>query len=649
MDVRTPFPALDHPELQDLSYIAITRFLRCASMLKDDILLPQPHSIPVTTAPDVLPPGITDFFSRSFNISCDAVDVLWGAVKHIAWTLPADGEEHEVIETMFQHHGQDQGISAYVLYPPMKTCVNPDCIAVQCATPLKKDEPRRVVIFTQAFGVRCAWSVHLKCRSCNVNYHHNYAVHGASRQYYSGVPKYIQVGEHQFVERELAMHWIDLMRIPVSATDCARLYNEAQARRKNVTCEWQFNTTEEVWDAFTVLALLDDHQLRNTSLCVPHDNSQSARNERIITEGQDELPHACYGCMRLFSMPDGTTHYTEVVVTDGITVGRPCCAVPHCKNALASTHNRFCSANPSHRQLETICAVDGCDQPVIRHGQGDKLRKTCSNPLHMNMEDAKAVLSWSGKSKTQRMKTAKLNDALAASSHDHPEDDLPVEDFDEWYEHDESTGNVRLKQASAALSMGVVNPSLTQNESRHILKVCPSKDDVPKLKLFVRPCGIISGRGTMYHHEAVSNVLILFEKTFSLPRARKPQHLIYNSNCNALREVESRKMKFFEGIGMCVDAFHHTTKHKASDQFCQERCSMKAYPKLLNEDGKYYFNSSIAEQTNMWFGGFHNMCHEMTPVKYDFFLDEVILRHNRATVINLHRQGKQPHHPHLST
>ncbi|KAG1759443.1 hypothetical protein EDD22DRAFT_782544 [Suillus occidentalis] len=113
MDVRTSFLALDlshHPELRALSYIAVARFLRCASMLKDNILLPQPHSSPVTTIPDVLPPGITTFFSRSFDISCDAVDVLWDAVKHIAWTLPADGEEREMIETMFQHHGQDLGI-----------------------------------------------------------------------------------------------------------------------------------------------------------------------------------------------------------------------------------------------------------------------------------------------------------------------------------------------------------------------------------------------------------------------------------------------------------------------------------------------------------------------------------------------------------
>jgi hypothetical protein len=308
----------------------------------------------------------------------------------------------------------------------------------------------------------------------------------------------------------------------VSATNCARLYNEAQSQDENVAHEWQFNltvTTEEVWDAFVILALLDDHQLRNTRLCVPHGNSQSARytaamrarNERIITEGQDELPHACYGCMRLFSMPDGTTHYTEVVVTDGITVGRPCCAVPHCKNSLASTRDRFCSADPSHRQLELICAVDGCDQPVSRFSQSNKLRKSCSNPLHMKMEDARAVLSRSGKSKTQRMKTAKLNDVLVASSEDHPEDPLPVEDVDEWYEHDESTGNVCLKQALTVSSTGV----------SHVQEACASKD-TPKLKaiffrkrtnneqLFVRPCGVISGRGTMYHHEAVSNVLVHF-------------------------------------------------------------------------------------------------------------------------------------------
>ncbi|KAF8546333.1 hypothetical protein OG21DRAFT_1427257 [Imleria badia] len=142
---------------------------------------------------------------------------------------------------------------------------------------------------------------------------------------------------------------------------------------------------------------------------------------------------------------------------------------------------------------------------------------------------------------------------------------------------------------------------------------------------------------------------ILIEQVYSLPQAWKPEHLIYNSNCNALREVESRDImiSFFKDMGMCVDAFHHKTKLRVSDQFCQERCNMRAYPELLDSNGKYYFNSSITEQTNMWFGAFHNICCEMVAVKYNFFLDEMVIRCNRYTVAMLHGQGKHPHHPTL--
>src|SRR6267154_4101260 len=78
---------------------------------------------------------------------------------------------------------------------------------------------------------------------------------------------------------------------------------------------------------------------------------------------------------------------------------------------------------------------------------------------------------------------------------------------------------------------------------------------------------------------------IMIEKMFTFPCVHKPQHMIYDSNCNALREVESREIAFFEGMGMCVDAFHHKTKHKASDSFCRERCDMKIYPELLDDIG----------------------------------------------------------------
>ncbi|KAF8837031.1 hypothetical protein BDN67DRAFT_909977, partial [Paxillus ammoniavirescens] len=111
--------------------------------------------------------------------------------------------------------------------------------------------------------------------------------------------------------------------------------------------------------------------------------------------------------------------------------------------------------------------------------------------------------------------------------------------------------------------------------------------------------------------------------------------LIYDSNCNALQEVQSWHISFFEGMGMCVDAFHHQAKHKVGDTFCREWCNMRAYPELLDDDGHFYFNSSIAEQTNVWFGGFHNICWEMTPTKYDFSLDKMIIRRNHVTVTTL--------------
>lgn len=117
MDIGSVFSLLglsQHPELKEMSYIVLTRFLRCASMLKDDILLPQPHTISTISPPNVLPPGITEFLSRSFEISHDSVNLLWDAVKHIAWTLPSDDEERKVIEAIFQHHGQDQGIGEYL-------------------------------------------------------------------------------------------------------------------------------------------------------------------------------------------------------------------------------------------------------------------------------------------------------------------------------------------------------------------------------------------------------------------------------------------------------------------------------------------------------------------------------------------------------
>lgn len=48
---------------------------------------------------------------------------------------------------------------------------------------------------------------------CHTNYHHNYCVERDAkvRVYYEGIPTYIQVGEHQFVERKVVEMWTAMM------------------------------------------------------------------------------------------------------------------------------------------------------------------------------------------------------------------------------------------------------------------------------------------------------------------------------------------------------------------------------------------------------------------------------------------------------
>jgi len=47
--------------------------------------------------------------------------------------------------------------------------------------------------------------------ACNTNYHNNFSVHNGVRTYYSGTPKYILIGEHQYVEDKVIKLWIGQM------------------------------------------------------------------------------------------------------------------------------------------------------------------------------------------------------------------------------------------------------------------------------------------------------------------------------------------------------------------------------------------------------------------------------------------------------
>jgi hypothetical protein len=120
--------------------------------------------------------------------------------------------------------------------------------------------------------------------------------------------------------------------------------------------------------------------------------------------------------------------------------------------------------------------------------------------------------------------------------------------------------------------------------------------------------------------------------------------IFYDNNCGLFRHLVGDGDDLYKTVGLPVDVFHWDCKHKKSDIECSVHCNPHNFPDLLGPDGKMWlFNSSIAEQTNVWLGGYHAILWEIRVVKFDFFLDEMIMRKNWITRAKLKKDGMIPH------
>ncbi|KAG2336491.1 hypothetical protein BDR05DRAFT_953321 [Suillus weaverae] len=138
-----------------------------------------------------------------------------------------------------------------------------------------------------------------------------------------------------------------------------------------------------------------------------------------------------------------------------------------------------------HQNLESVCTMEGCSQAVTSDPKTGKLWKACNDPIHVKMEAANTESSHSGKSRTQCNKIAKLNDTMDSSMHDPTNEvkSIPLQDIDEWYEHEIATGAVHLVQASVTMSTGVSDLTLNESSNRdNSAPVCSCKDAPVKLK-----------------------------------------------------------------------------------------------------------------------------------------------------------------------
>ena len=61
-------------------------------------------------------------------------------------------------------------------------------------------------------------------------------------------------------------------------------------------------------------------------------------------------------------------------------------------------------------------------------------------------------------------------------------------------------------------------------------------------------------------------------------------------------------------------------------------CNPAGFMELHDGEDKWTFNSLAAKQANVWFRQFLSIVQEMTPVHFNFFLDEMLIVKNEHTV-----------------
>ncbi|KAF9005725.1 hypothetical protein BDZ89DRAFT_966423 [Hymenopellis radicata] len=496
---------------------------------------------------------------------------------------------------------------AEMLYPPHRRCPDPTCQGSKLGNAVYVEAR----LYTLHRGVLPVYSISLNCSKCNTRYHPNHSVTNpkspaSQRQFYADVGSYIHVNTTVFLEDQLCEFFEqNICHSHSSSTILARLYNLRLGRtHTTLTSTLKEELTQEmVLDAFFLYALLR----HNIVLRVPHHGQQEHRlddalheaNQRMAGTGQPQYAHACDQCLKVISNnngePIGIIHGG---VTDGVTLGHTCCRVKHCKVPLRSVKDWYC---PEHLSLTDKCHVEGCIQlseaPYI----------TCNSPEHRVLEDEAR----------QRQ--------IAKSLH--------------------------LDEQQRLQKDGV--PTASGKKKKHKGKGKSGKRDIHGMKftrnythneqLFIFCCGVIVSRCTFFVAEGPENTQLFQEylkRTFPHP-ALIPTHLFYDNACTLWKFLRAHNDPYWDAIRLVVDVFHSHV-HSDEDDVCQANCVPTLFPELKTADGKWQFNSSIAEQTNVWFGVFQSMARELSSIRYNFFLDEMISIRNEWMVEQLAKKQQHP-------
>ncbi|THU76521.1 hypothetical protein K435DRAFT_582147, partial [Dendrothele bispora CBS 962.96] len=379
----------------------LVAFILVCTRIKNNILLLYPSNYHPNTVPPLLPDESIAFLQRTCNLDREDVEACWNAVKEDVWQgdKVLKGVEHDkALQQTFQKYGGELYPSFRSLWPPYSFCTNPDCKYVinDNGRKLQRAIEHEGILYTVTMGPIPVRTHQFTCDGCGVVYHPDYYVQTIletderRRIYYNKeeLPEILQVSTHHFVETALVRMWrSNMVHAWVSASNCARVYEDCWPE-VTLPPDWTVNAIlryEYVYDGFKILSLLEFHQRHQSVFHVPQsidqlhrfDDAMEEMNQYIKIHGQQEINHRCNKCVRHI-LKDSKVLEIFAVICDGVTVGRPCCGVPHCEGKLVSIRNAFCEM---HADKNMVCRVKGCNQPIKTKGA-----KACINPEHQAAE-----------------------------------------------------------------------------------------------------------------------------------------------------------------------------------------------------------------------------------------------------------------------
>ncbi|KAJ3731347.1 hypothetical protein DFJ43DRAFT_1155581 [Lentinula guzmanii] len=548
---------------------------------------------------------------------------LWTSLRHYIWNLQQPHISHNE-RRIFDEHGSRSEkkhlkLAYFMFFPPHTTCP-------QCGHTLTNISRIPVAFFTRD-GPFPAYSTSLRCKSdtCGIRYYFNYSVKIDARTcvyYDEAIPEVIHLEEKAFIETSLSELFTTCTLFAwVSAQNSALIYNYALSSYGQ--CEVKQShfllTSTQVRRAFVLVSLLKDWREQGRNIVVREDGDLDSRlkdlicerNDRMIMEGQPERLHACDICEKLIptDIPNSYKGLRSLraVVTDGTAVGHYCCKVHNCTIPLANNRHHFC---PKHMDQQHSCVFTDCDLPArIGH-------RTCSTPEHSRYEDyrdTKAKAFFLLRQRLQRVGVQQPQSLDAPSEGGSV--DLPDDNGDPAHKSDKGNWPSRV----------MFSHRTTHNE-----------------QLVVCTCGVIAARATMYGAESISGVKDFMKSVYPNPQDL-PDVIFYDNNCHLQSHLQAQQDDFFHGTMLPVDVFHFKSKHKESDEFCQKHCNPAQWTELVGTDGEWIFNSSAAEQSNVWIGGYQAVLRDMLAHNFDFFLDEMIKQRNVILVAKLRQEGKAPY------